>query len=380
MFRYALPILLAAFAANAAAQAPSPAASGVREHVSKPLDASAGQYWSEYDLRPYTEKLSHLQRPEQAVIDWIVRQTGTDLWFRPPMGVLHADRQTLSVYHTAGVHEQVAAIHRRLVDGNTDPQQYTVRLILVGSPSWRTAVVAQLRAVDIGSPGLSGWLLPKEQTAMLLATLRGRSDTTELPLPPLSVVNGQEQSIVSERSVPYVTAYERRDTPYPVYVPRSDTIPEGYRLKFSPLLPADEGQIEMVIDCHVTQVERLNGVDIDLPLPTGVQRLQVAVPQVVKWSATERLVWPANQTLVLSCGVVAPPATDTRSLLANSNPGGGLLGLGKLLPENRQRADALLMIEYNGHAAAHSAKSDPAYASPPTANTATTGSVSRGRY
>ncbi len=56
----------------------------------------------EYDLRPYTQALKNVDRPQQAVIDWILRDTGTDVWFSEPTGILTADRTTLRVYHNAG--------------------------------------------------------------------------------------------------------------------------------------------------------------------------------------------------------------------------------------------------------------------------------------
>ena len=43
------------------------------------LPNSAGQIWREYDITPYTSELSNVERPEQAIVDWIVKETGTKL-------------------------------------------------------------------------------------------------------------------------------------------------------------------------------------------------------------------------------------------------------------------------------------------------------------
>jgi hypothetical protein len=62
------------------------------------LPSDSGQYFEEYDLKPYTKDLSSIDRPQQAVIDWVLRETGTDVWFTDPFGFISADRSTLRVY------------------------------------------------------------------------------------------------------------------------------------------------------------------------------------------------------------------------------------------------------------------------------------------
>ncbi len=37
----------------------------------------AGQVWREYDITPYTARVTSTNRPEQAIIDWVLRETGT---------------------------------------------------------------------------------------------------------------------------------------------------------------------------------------------------------------------------------------------------------------------------------------------------------------
>ncbi|MDA7893875.1 hypothetical protein N9B38_03085, partial [bacterium] len=49
----------------------------------KTLPSNAGQKYRKYDLSPYTGHLNQVVRPEQAVVDWIIRETGSDAWFSP---------------------------------------------------------------------------------------------------------------------------------------------------------------------------------------------------------------------------------------------------------------------------------------------------------
>ena len=346
------------------------------------LPTSAGQYWMEYDIRPYTQALKSVDRPQQAIIDWILRDTGTDVWFNEPTGILTADRTTLRVYHNDGMQQTVKQVYERFVNGTIEPQVFNLRVITIGNPNWRQRALSWMRSVEVESPGVHGWLLNKENSAMLMAMLRSRSDMQETQLPNVSMVNGQSHSIDQLRSKNYVREYVRQEQPYLAYVPVSDEIKEGYRLQFSPLLSTDLKNIDVFLKCSIDQVEKLNNVTIELPTATGgLQSAQIDIPQLVSWRLHERFRWPSDQVLVLSCGVIAAPTnTADGTLLGSSNRNGGLLGLGRLLPSNTgPRADALLMIEYKGNASTFLPAGGSA-TGPIATNSSTTPSVSRGRY
>ena len=84
-------------------------------------------------------------------------------------------------------------------------------------------------------------------------------------------------------------------------------------------------------------------VNVDIPVSTGgAQRVQVQVPQVVSFRLHERFRWPANQVLMLGCGVVASPTQERMGPLGLPLPPLPMTGGG--------RADALVMIESNGKA------------------------------
>ena len=61
----------------------------VRQGGSK-LPQNASQEHRVYDLRAYTGYLSNYDRPHQAIVDWVMRETGTDVWFTEPFGFLSA--------------------------------------------------------------------------------------------------------------------------------------------------------------------------------------------------------------------------------------------------------------------------------------------------
>ena len=67
------------------------------------LPNDQGQIWREYDIRPFVSRLRGLEHPEQTIVDWVLRETGTELWFREPAGMLTAESDKIRVYHTPQV-------------------------------------------------------------------------------------------------------------------------------------------------------------------------------------------------------------------------------------------------------------------------------------
>ena len=44
------------------------------------LPRNHGQIWKRYAIGAYTSNVAGSAKPEQAVIDWVLRDTGTDVW------------------------------------------------------------------------------------------------------------------------------------------------------------------------------------------------------------------------------------------------------------------------------------------------------------
>ena len=233
------------------------------------LPSDSGQYYEEYDIKPYTKELNTTDRPQQAIIDWVLRETGTDAWFTEPFGFVSADRNTLRVYHNEQMHQLVRNIHEKFVNGTTAPQLYGVRLMSVGNPNWRTRAHVLMRSVQAQSPGVSAYLISKENNAMLLAMLRGRTDFKELSSVDVVVQNGQSQVLEQLRGRNYVSDYKPIENSWPPYMPVTGEIKEGYRLQVSPLLSVDKQTVDLVVKCNIDQVERLANVNLEMPLTTG---------------------------------------------------------------------------------------------------------------
>jgi hypothetical protein len=302
------------------------------------LPNQQGQVWRQYDIRPYTQRLTNHKNPEQAIIDWILRETGTDLWFREPLGLLHANRNTLSVYHTPATQAVVSRIIDRFILNKSEAQVLGICLATVSSPNWRTKSQHLMRPVKVHTPGAEAWLISKENAALLLADLRKRSDYREHNSPNLIIYNGQTRDISRMSPRSYVRGITPPDNGTSSRK-RVGTVNEGYSMQISPLFSTDGRTVDVDIRCRVQQVERFVPLTIETPRNNpGPSRLQIQVPQMSQWSVEERFRWENDKMLMISCGVVATPEGNQPFSLGITNP----------FSASPARANALIFIECRG--------------------------------
>ena len=294
-------------------------------------------------MRPYTGYLTKHDHPEQAVVDWILRETGADVWFTSPFGFMSADRDELSVYHTPEMHGVVSQIVDRFVAGEKDPQVMSLKVMTVGNPNWRSRAHMLMQHVTVDSPGVQAWLLSKENAALVLNQLRARTDARQVQSLDLITHNGQTEKLASTRGRNYVRNIRPAPTGWPPYEPETGEVQEGYRLSISPLLSTDGSTLDCVIKAEIDQVDKLKPVELDLPLPNNqVHRAKIDVPQVVSWRLHERFRWPSDMVLLLSCGVVASPERNQAVI--------PMLNMEVFTGSTAGRADALLFIAFRGRA------------------------------
>ncbi|MCA9205752.1 MAG: hypothetical protein KDA59_22015, partial [Planctomycetales bacterium] len=236
----------AAVAGNASAPASSPAAavassagggtgfSNASKMVELPNDA--GQIWKEYDLAPYTSRVTDTVKPEQAVVDWILRETGTEVWFSQPLGILSATPNKLRVYHTPEMHEVVRDIYYRFVNSQAETQVLSLRMVTVDSPNWRALAYSMMTPVTVQSPGVEAWLLTKESAALLTANLSKRTDYREHNSPNVLIHNGQTHTLTRKRPKNYVRSANGQGLVALSPQLELGQIEEGYTLQVSPLM------------------------------------------------------------------------------------------------------------------------------------------------
>lgn len=305
------------------------------------LPNEQGQVWREYDISPYTARVTTTKRPEQAVVDWILRETGYEAWHTEPLGILSATSRTLRVYHTPQMQAVVADLVERFVASEAETRTFSLRLVTVDSPNWRAKARQILRPLPVQTSGVNAWLLPKEDAAVLLADLQRRSDYREHSSPHLLVHNGQSTVISAMRGRAYVRDVAPRQDVWQGFENQPAHVDEGFSLEFSPLVSVDRRTIDATIKCQIDQVEKLVPVMIEVPTPTSPrQRARIEVPQITNFRFHERFRWPVDQVLLVGMGMVALPVpVDNTSTIA---------GLPLPLPSSPARADLLVIIESKG--------------------------------
>lgn len=317
-----------------------PAFEPTKAHVTKgsgKLPNSAGQVWREYDIRPYTQRASTEERPQQAIIDWVLRETGYEAWHSETFGILNASAETLTVYHTPAMQAIVANVVDRFVNSPSSNRSFSMRIMTVRNPDWRARALGMMTPIPVQSPGLQGWIMPKENFALLLSDLGRRSDVREYNAANQVVANGRRALFSTMRERGYVKGIVPVPNTWPGYQPEMGALEEGASLEFNPLLSLDRNTAESVVKLRLNQIEKMRPVTLDLAAPNGQsgQRLQVEVPQMTMANLHERFRWPADQVLILSMGMVATPGPESGNSFTEMIP----------MLKSPPRADALLFVE-----------------------------------
>ena len=310
----------------------------------KTLPNNAGQVWREYDISTYTARVTSTNRPEQAIIDWILRETGYEKWHTEPLGILSAGSRTLRVYHTPETQKLIADVVDRFTSSEAASYSFSMRVVTLDSPGWRAIAQRLMQPVPVRSPGINAWVLAKENAAILLGELRRRRDYREHSSPYLIVSNGQSTLISAMRGRPYVRGVVARADVAAGFEPMTGQIDEGFSLDFSPLISSDHRMIDAAIRCDINQIEKMISVMVDVPTRTSPrQRTKIEVPQVTQYRFHERFRWPVDRVLLVGMGMVPLPIPVNGARLVPGVP----LPIGN----SPARADLLVFVECKGQVA-----------------------------
>lgn len=274
------------------------------------IPADAGQVWKTYDIAPFVQQAG--PGSHHHVVDWILQETGYPAWHGESPASLSANAQTLSCFHSADMQAKVDGIVSRFVSESDRPHRFTVRVLGLDSPAWRTEARPALTAIPAATPGVQAWIAPRETAAAVLARLRSRSDCHELPTGPVLAANGLPATLSGGRTQPYVQDIAPRPDAWPGWQMQSSACDEGLAIDIHPLISTDKTAVEAVVRCRIDQIERMAAVS--LASPVNQQRVQVEVPQVAAVRVGERFRWPVNQTLLIGLGLVPWPVPAQNAL------------------------------------------------------------------
>jgi hypothetical protein len=269
-----------------------------------------GQIWREYDITPYTKdrKFAADVKPEQTLIDWILRQTGVNTWHTAPFGILTADSEKLYVYHTKDIQLIVADIVDRFVSQQFAVDACSIRFISLAKPDWIAKGHQYLKPVPIATPGVQGWILEKEGAQLLLQELGRRSDFKEVMPPQLMIPNGSFHSVVSKRPRNYLRDVQANTSALNGYAEDRVSLDEGFSLSFVPLALLDAQNVAAAVKLDVIQVEKMLSTMLDVPTTQNPrQRIQIETPQIAHFKLDEMIRFPKSKILLLDLGTIPLP-------------------------------------------------------------------------
>lgn len=300
---------------------------------------SGNRSWQTYDISGYTTSVKSVPNPEKNILDWILRETGTETWFGESTGVLSVGRHSVRCYHNAEVQNKVRAIVDRFAKTEQQDEVFGFQVLTIGNPNWRAKLMRLLTKVEAQTPGVEAWTAPKENAAQIFNELRRRSDFNHPISQTLITESGQPKKIIQQQPLNYFRSIVLDSKAFPPFRVETGQINEGYSIQFSSLRALDGRTMDAELFCSVRQVEQFRHVNIDVPSPTGnPQKHPISVPQTSSWRLRERFQWPADRVLIISAGVVAAP---DRKVKPNRT-------LKEVFEPNRNQADVLIMVDCKG--------------------------------
>ena len=273
------------------------------------LPSEAGQFWMVYDLTPYTSLYPNLPNPEQAIVSWILQDTGKDFWFKEPFGVISADKNKLYVYHTAAVQQYISNVLDRFMDTEKKNIVFQIQIFLLDTPDWRTKTASMLHPYPVSRQEISGWILAKADVPAFLQAISKRSDYTELNASRSDVPNTELFGwVLPAQERTYVRDIQVAASSPQGYVSDVHKIDEGYRFEATPLVSTNGEQAEILFSCSSTVVGQTLPVPLKIPTASAPRQiLNAETPQIAHTELTDKVSFPLDQAFLLDLGMVPMP-------------------------------------------------------------------------
>lgn len=270
---------------------------------------SHGQVWKQYDISRYTSRFPQMSRPESAVADWILMETGFEAWHSEIPAMLNVTRNSVNVYHVPQIQVQVEGIVQRFV--NVDPNlfQFRVHIFTVTTPYWRQKIGNHLTPIPSFSMGSQAWTVPPEETQALQEILKSAAGFVNHGMQEKVVPNGQRMEINLVRTRRYT-----RNFASPGYgkTPQAEEVllDDGFSFELMPLVTMEGGLVDAQIKFQVNHLDRLLPMNITPAGGMSRSSERIEVPQIGQFRFRERYRWSTENALLVSAGLT-PPLTST---------------------------------------------------------------------
>ena len=277
------------------------------------LPQEHGQIWREYDITPFTQGRTFptgSPAPEQMLIDWILRQTGTNIWHTGPFSILKATPTKLYVYHTREIQLIVADIVDRFVNQQLWNEACSLRIVSISRPDWRSRGHVQMQPVPIATPGVQGWIMDRNNAQNLVSELSRRADFRELiPQQPF-IAHGIQHNVAVTRQRQYLRDVQANSAALHGFAEDRVSIDEGIGLSITPLALLDGRNMAVTVKVDIIQVERMFTTTLEIATATNPRhRVQVESPQMAYFRLDEVVGFPRNRVLLLDLGTIPLPNT-----------------------------------------------------------------------
>ncbi len=268
------------------------------------LPAEPGQHWRKYDITRYTGLAHSATAPQNAIVEWIFRRTGTAPWHGDKVTVLSASRTLIRAYHDAATLKMVDEVVERFVNAEEDILSIRVRIVKAADTRWRYPVFSLLTPVESGPQGQQIWTLKANDAALVLAQMQVFQGFKLLVNQKYDMVNGQTLKVETTVARGYTGGMQRESTVGLGYQPKAEQLEEGVTLRISPLLTFDGDALDAAIELNTNDVRSLHRTRVIAPREIGPSELAIDVPEASETRLTRTVKgWPLGQTLLISAGI-----------------------------------------------------------------------------
>ena len=265
----------------------------------------AGHKWMNYDIARYME-LPHDQTnpPQNAIIDWILRRYGTNIWHSDKVTSLVANKTQVKAYHNPKVLKQVGEIVERFTESTADILKVHIRVVAAADPRWRYMVLSRMNLLGGGPQGQQIWTMSLTDATMALTQMQVYQGFELLADQQVEMINGQTLSMITTEKKPYNPGLQRQATANTQSTePSFKELIEGVMLKFSPLLTYTGDAVDGAVELTCNTVKSMIKTRVLAGREQGANEATIDVPEVISSRLVNTVRWTIGQTLVISGGI-----------------------------------------------------------------------------
>jgi len=267
-----------------------------------------GQIWQSYDISAYTSHFPQMSRPETAVMDWILMETGFEIWHSEIPAMLNVTRNSVNVYHIPQVQLQVKDVVQRFIGIDPVSHHFRVRIFTVSTPYWRQKMGNLLTQVPSFSMGSQAWTIRADDLRSVLDILEDSPGFMNHTVETKAVPNGQRMELKWIRTRRYTRSVQTE-----VQAGGEGTegvlMDDGFTFEMMPLVSLDGGLVDAQIKFQVNHLDRLFPINMTKYTKIGKETEKIEVPLIGQFRFRERYRWNSEKIFLLSPGLT-PPLTS----------------------------------------------------------------------